>query len=127
MLSYSNGTVKQWDVTEDNPDSKIMRDIYDVGPVVAQINASDISFQQLTTGVYNLPTCSNGTNHAITLIGWGTDSTSGLNYWIAKNSWGTSWGNQGYFRIVRGKNMCGINQMYYYRIMKNSTLISKAS
>ena len=47
--------------------------------------------------------CSNGayttTNHAIALVGWGHDATEG-DYWILRNSWGTSWGENGYMRIA---------------------------
>jgi len=103
-----------------------MRDIYEVGPVVGLINANGFSTRFYTSGVYNLANCPTSPNHAITLVGWGTDS-NGVNYWIAKNSWGTSWGEQGYVRIIRGKNMCGINEWYYYPIMKSSTFFSKTS
>jgi len=46
--------------------------------------------------------------HCIEMIGWGHDSTSNLDYWICKNSWDVTWGNEGFFLIERGVNMCGI-------------------
>jgi C1A family cysteine protease len=45
-------------------------------------------------------------NHAVLAVGDGTEE--GVDYWIIKNSWGTAWGNKGYFKIKRGVNMCGI-------------------
>lgn len=45
-------------------------------------------------------TCTGITNHAIALTGWGTEN--GTDYWIGRNSWGTYWGEHGFFRIVRG-------------------------
>lgn len=44
--------------------------------------------------------------HAVTVVGWGEDARTGTKYWIVKNSWGSFWGENGYFRIIRGINEC---------------------
>jgi len=48
-------------------------------------------------------------DHAVLIVGYGTDSSSGTPFWIVKNSWGQSWGENGYFRIVKGSGACGLN------------------
>ena len=65
------------------------------------------SFYDYAGGVYSDPNCPNDKhNHAVAIVGWGTDATSGMDYWIMRNSWGESWGMDGYFLMERGVNMC---------------------
>ena len=46
--------------------------------------------------------------HAIIILGWGEEK--GEKYWIIRNSWGPTWGDKGYFKMVRGENNCGIEE-----------------
>lgn len=46
--------------------------------------------------------------HCIELMGWGTDHATGMPYWTWKNSWGTNFANGGFARIIRGKDLLGI-------------------
>jgi C1A family cysteine protease len=70
------------------------------GPVSICLAAT--KFQTYTGGI--LSTCDNNVDHCVQGVGY--DSTS--NYWLVRNSWGTSWGESGYIRIARGKDLCKI-------------------
>jgi len=72
-------------------------------PTTVAVDASARGWQSYKGGVFDT-TCGKQLNHAILAVGY-TDK-----YYIVKNSWGASWGANGYIFIVRGKNMCGIGQ-----------------
>ncbi len=63
-------------------------------------------FLSYKSGVYKHVTGSMLGGHAISIIGWGTES--GTDYWLVRNSWNTDWGANGYFKIARGVDECGI-------------------
>lgn len=79
-------------------DDNIMAEIYARGPVSAYIDANCI--EDYTGGINMYDTCPGITNHAIQLNGWGSEN--GTDYWIGRNSWGSYWGENGFFKIVRG-------------------------
>ena len=56
--------------------------------------------------IYNVSSGSYLGGHAVKVVGWGNQN--GMDYWLIANSWSTGWGNQGYFKIRMGVNLCGI-------------------
>lgn len=74
------------------------------GPLSICVDAS--SWQFYTGGIVT-SNCGTKIDHCVQLVGWNT-SPSGIPYWIVRNSWGTSWGNNGYIYIERNKNLCAI-------------------
>lgn len=63
-------------------------------------------FPNYKSGVYQHKTGSALGGHAVKMMGWGIED--GTPYWLVANSWNTDWGNEGFFRILRGSDECGI-------------------
>ena len=74
------------------------------GCVSVSIEADQTAFQYYSSGVLT-GNCGCNTDHAVLVVGYGTES--GQEYWKVKNSWGVTWGEQGYVLICRNCNKNG--------------------
>jgi cathepsin L len=92
------------DVPSGDEDS--LMDAVTQGPTSVAIEADQSCFQFYSGGVLDNASCGTQLDHGVLAVGYGTD---GKQYWKVKNSWGASWGEKGYIRMVRGKNECGIS------------------
>jgi hypothetical protein len=91
--------------TDINSESDLLDAVANTGPVSVAIEADQSSFQLYSGGVLT-GSCGTNLDHGVLAVGYGSDS--GTDYWKVKNSWGASWGVNGYILIQRGVNKCGI-------------------
>jgi len=85
--------------------TKIQTEIMTNGPVEGAFTVY-ADFPSYKSGVYQHVSGGELGGHAIKILGWGTENNTP--YWLVANSWNTDWGDSGYFKILRGKNECGI-------------------
>ncbi|RVW93229.1 Cysteine protease RD19A [Vitis vinifera] len=84
------------------------------GPLAVAINAV---FMQTYVGGVSCPyICSKRLDHGVLLVGYGSAGYAPIRmkdkpYWIIKNSWGENWGENGFYKICRGRNVCGVDSM----------------
>ena len=85
-------------------------------PVAISIDAGSDVFHNYTGGVLDSTDCGISTNHAVNIVGYGTDEDSGLEYWLVRNSWGAEWGVDGFIKIAitEGDGICAINHRPLY-------------
>lgn len=112
-------------------DPNAMLQALQYGPVTAAVASSSYIFQFYSSGVLTDEACGTGINHAILIVGYGTD-TDGTPFWTIKNTWGPNWGEYGYVRILRdltkgSPGVCGINSYVIMALISSSVTMPQST
>eukprot|EP00092_Neocalanus_flemingeri_P021084 GFUD01022844.1.p1 GENE.GFUD01022844.1~~GFUD01022844.1.p1 ORF type:complete len:355 (-),score=80.29 GFUD01022844.1:30-1094(-) len=111
--AHVTGMYNKWDTTEEE-----MKNLVYINPVTTTLLASYLG--DYDHGIYDDSRCCDQStdssckynlNHEITVVGYGTEG--GKDYWLIKNSWGKSFGENGYFKIKRGTGHCGVGTLHF--------------
>lgn len=102
---FPNATVAEYGGYHFDVNS-IKAEIFARGPVGTGVAGE--ALHNYHGGIYDNTTASTTTTHAVSLVGWGTEETTGRQYWIVRNSWGSYVGENGFFRVLMGSNILGI-------------------
>lgn len=120
-VAIPKGGVKGYKDVKHNDIQALMSAVA-VGPVAIAIEADKQVFRFYHSGILSDPGCGTKLNHGVLLIGYGAEN--GKDYWRVKNSWGTSWGDQGYIRLSRGGHgagVCGLESAPSYPVVIGSS------
>jgi cathepsin L len=109
----SSGTITGFKDVPSRNEPQLVNAI-NLGPVSVAVEADRSVFQFYHDGVLDSTACGTSLDHGITAVGYDTDAASGKDYYNVKNSWGSSWGKNGYIKLVRNKNQCGISMAASY-------------
>jgi cathepsin L len=92
-------------------DANLLKALKTIGPISVAVSVAN-GFYRYSSGVMDpREACGPRMNHAVLLVGYGVDEQTKLPYWLLKNSWGTSWGEDGYFRLNRKvNNSCFVSE-----------------
>jgi cathepsin X len=96
----------------------MMQEIYQRGPISCGIAVPDDLFHNYTGGIYEDKSGEMDIDHEISVVGYGVEN--GVKFWVVRNSWGTYWGENGFFRVVRGKNNIAIESDCSFAVPKDT-------
>lgn len=114
----SEATVRGFVNIPKDDETKLTQAIAIAGPISIYFDFFIDSFQFYSSGIYFEPRCdANRRSHCMLAIGYGTDE-KGSDYYLIKNSMGSSWGDGGYMKVPRNRNNhCGIAGAASYPII----------
>jgi C1A family cysteine protease len=92
-------------------DQNVLKVAVSKQPISVAIEADTRYFQSYTGGIIDSPSCGTSLDHGVLIVGYGEEN--GIKYWLLKNSWSQTWGEEGYFRILRSEStndpgICGV-------------------
>lgn len=121
---FPNATIAEYgEIIMHNDDAKrvemIKSEIHARGPVSASVNADPL--QDFMGGeIFDDESAGKSPDHVVSIVGWGKEDDK--EFWIVRNSWGTYWGEEGFFRVVTGKNMLGLENGVAWATPDNWTI-----
>jgi len=100
--------------TQNNDENQMAAQLVSEGPLSICVDAE--SWQSSPGGLL-LPGagCGQSLDHCVQAVGYATSGSTP--YWIVRNSWGTDWGENGYLKVERGYNVCGISDEATYAVI----------
>ena len=121
--NLSNVVVKDYVSLPSRDEETLMKAVSSQGPISVGVDAN-LDWQLYHSGIYNPKESPSGCSsdiseqdHGVSVVGYGVENQT--EYWIVRNSWGKTWGEEGYMRLVKGQNACGIANSAIYPIVKN--------
>lgn len=93
-----------------------MRLVIHISVILFAVGINAVYMQTYIGGVSCPYICGRHLDHGVLLVGYGSAGYSPIRlkekpFWIIKNSWGENWGEKGYYKICRGRNVCGVDSM----------------
>jgi hypothetical protein len=110
LVKQAVATVQSWGVISPNHEDHMELVLRYIGPIAVGVNGADSAFRAYSGGIFDRHHCKQGANHALLITGYSQETLpSGrvVRYWIARNSWGTDWGINGYVKMIRGDGLKG--------------------
>jgi cathepsin X len=121
VQSYNRYFVSEYGSMEKPSVHEMKAEIFKRGPITCSIDASSIGHGKYQKGDIvstELPVSGEwDLDHVVSVAGWGYDEVRNLEYWIVRNSWGTFWGDQGWFNVALGNNTIGIETECNWAVM----------
>merc|ERR550534_1870089 len=110
-------TMKSFVDVKRGSEEALAQALSEIGPISVAMDAGHMSFQHYKRGIYKERQCSSvRLDHGVLAVGYGPEADG--DFWIVKNSWGTVWGDEGYFKLARNdKNMCGLATQASYPVV----------
>lgn len=98
-------------------EENMMQEIYQRGPIACGVDSTS-ELHNYTGGIFIDQTGAVDINHEISVVGFGVEN--GTKYWLVRNSWGQAWGDNGFFKIIRGVNNLAIESECTWAVPKDT-------